>query len=64
MHRREFLTAVAAGATATAAAKSGIPRRPYKDGIELSVIGFGGIVVVNGSGDSSGWRGNRLLMGG
>ncbi len=46
MHRREFLTAVAASAAASPAPNSVVPRRPYKDGIELSVIGFGGIVVV------------------
>ena len=47
MQRREFLTAVAAAtAVGSAAAAGSIPRRPYKDGIELSVIGFGGIVVV------------------
>src|SRR5947208_10602746 len=47
MQRREFLTAVAAATAAGSASAAGsIPRRPYKDGIELSVIGFGGIVVV------------------
>jgi aryl-alcohol dehydrogenase-like predicted oxidoreductase len=46
MQRREFLTAVAATATGYASPSAGIPRRPYKDGIELSMIGFGGIVVV------------------
>jgi len=44
MKRREFLSAAAA---ATAYAKAGeLPRRPYKDGIRLSIIGYGGIVVV------------------
>jgi predicted aldo/keto reductase-like oxidoreductase len=47
MQRRDFLSAVAATAVgAASAAGTGIPRRTYKDGIELSVIGFGGIVVV------------------
>src|SRR4051794_6176796 len=47
MQRRQFISAVAASAAMNAsAAKTAIPRRPYKDGIELSVIGFGGIVVV------------------
>jgi predicted aldo/keto reductase-like oxidoreductase len=46
MQRREFLAGVAATAVGTASAAGSIPRRPYKDGIELSVIGFGGIVVV------------------
>lgn len=42
MKRREFLITPAVVA---AAPKSTLPRRPYKAGIELSVIGFGGIVV-------------------
>lgn len=28
------------------AESGGIPRRPYKNGVELSVVGFGGIVVI------------------
>jgi len=46
MDRREFLGAAAA-VTATAAYSSGapLPRRPYKNGIDLSIIAFGGIVV-------------------
>src|SRR5271166_740806 len=47
MDRREFIGAAAAltasaalGATATT-----LPRRPYKNGIELSIIAMGGIVV-------------------
>jgi predicted aldo/keto reductase-like oxidoreductase len=46
MQRREFLAGAAATAVGAASAASAIPRRPYKDGIELSIIGFGGIVVV------------------
>ena len=59
MKRRDFIkTSLAAGAAVTfaslarAAAQRGekpIPRRSYKDGIELSVIGFGGIVLVGHS---------------
>jgi predicted aldo/keto reductase-like oxidoreductase len=47
MDRREFLGAAAA-VTASAAYGSvaPLPRRPYKDGIELSIVAFGGIVVV------------------
>jgi aryl-alcohol dehydrogenase-like predicted oxidoreductase len=45
MDRREFL-AGAAAVPAVFAAERAIPRREYKPGIELSVIGFGGIVVV------------------
>jgi aryl-alcohol dehydrogenase-like predicted oxidoreductase len=46
MDRREFLGAAAA-VTASAAYGQGapLPRRPYKDGIELSIIALGGIVV-------------------
>ena len=41
MRRREFLASTAA----LRAAVSNLPRRVYKDGIELSIIGLGGIVV-------------------
>lgn len=46
MDRREFLGAAAA-LTATAAYgwATPLPRRPYKNGINLSIIAFGGIVV-------------------
>ncbi len=46
MDRREFLGAAAA-VTATGAYGSAapLPRRPYKNGIDLSIIAFGGIVV-------------------
>jgi predicted aldo/keto reductase-like oxidoreductase len=44
--RREFVLAAAATGTAHAAASGPIPKRPYKDGVELSIIGFGGIVVT------------------
>ncbi len=48
MERRDFLrSALAGGVAAQAAAGKGtLPRRPYRDRIQLSVIGFGGIVVV------------------
>lgn len=48
MDRREFLKSAAAGSSLTAAlsAATALPRRPYKDGVQLSLIGFGGIVVV------------------
>ncbi len=49
MHRREFLKSTLAGgaiAQAGAAATQTIPVRTYKDGVKLSIIGFGGIVVV------------------
>jgi len=47
MDRREFLgTAAALGAGISLKGATGtLPRRPYKDGIELSVIALGGIVV-------------------
>jgi aryl-alcohol dehydrogenase-like predicted oxidoreductase len=46
MDRREFLGAAAA-VTASAAYGQGapLPRRPYKNGIDLSIIALGGIVV-------------------
>ncbi len=46
MDRREFLGAAAA-LTATAAYSwtTPLPRRPYKNGIELSILALGGIVV-------------------
>ncbi|MGB9455128.1 MAG: aldo/keto reductase [Bryobacteraceae bacterium] len=46
MDRREFLGAAAA-VTATAAhgSTAPLPRRPYKNGIDLSIIALGGIVV-------------------
>ena len=44
MDRREFLsTAAALGTTGIAAAAGILPKRPYKNGIELSIIALGGI---------------------
>jgi aryl-alcohol dehydrogenase-like predicted oxidoreductase len=46
MDRREFLGAAAAlTATAAFGATNPLPRRPYKNGIDLSIIALGGIVV-------------------
>ena len=46
MERRDFLMgAVAGGMAETGGAKGALPRRKYKDNVDLSVIGFGGIVV-------------------
>lgn len=45
LNRREWVLGTVAAGAAQAAAGT-LPRRPYKDGIELSVIGFGGIVVT------------------
>lgn len=48
MRRRTFMemTAAAAGLLAATKARAGtLPRRDYKPGVSLSVIGFGGIVV-------------------
>jgi aryl-alcohol dehydrogenase-like predicted oxidoreductase len=48
MNRREFLGAAAALTAAASAAYGSdgpLPRRPYKNGIDLSIISFGGIVV-------------------
>lgn len=62
MNRREFVKATGPAAVALtlanpdlsamareAARTAGgrLPRRPYKDGVELSIIGFGGIIVVD-----------------
>jgi aryl-alcohol dehydrogenase-like predicted oxidoreductase len=44
MDRRTFVAASAAAPLAQGAAP--LPRRPYRGGIELSIIGFGGIVVM------------------
>jgi len=46
MDRREFIGAAAAiTATAAYGSTAPLPRRPYKDGIDLSIIALGGIVV-------------------
>jgi aryl-alcohol dehydrogenase-like predicted oxidoreductase len=47
MERRTFLqSALAGGAAAGAhAAAKTVPKRRYRDGVELSIVGFGGIVV-------------------
>lgn len=44
MNRRTFVAATAASSLSGAAAS--IPKRVYKDGVELSIIGFGGIVIM------------------
>ncbi|MCL4852760.1 MAG: aldo/keto reductase, partial [Bryobacteraceae bacterium] len=47
MRRRNFLSSsLAGGLMFNAAAATSIPKRAYRDGVNLSVIGFGGIVVV------------------
>ncbi len=45
MQRRNFLKSAALVAGTAAAAKA-LPRRLYRDNVRLSIIGFGGIVVV------------------
>jgi aryl-alcohol dehydrogenase-like predicted oxidoreductase len=48
MERRDFLKSALAGSVASAAARAAaapVPKRRYRDDIELSIIGFGGIVV-------------------
>jgi aryl-alcohol dehydrogenase-like predicted oxidoreductase len=46
MDRREFLGAAAAvSASAAYGSDAALPRRPYKNGIDLSIIALGGIVV-------------------
>jgi aryl-alcohol dehydrogenase-like predicted oxidoreductase len=47
MDRRKFLaSAMTGGAVGRGVAAQEIPKRPYKPGVELSVIALGGIVVV------------------
>lgn len=49
LERRDFLKSTIAGGFALgqrAGAAAALPRRTYKDSVRLSVIGFGGIVVV------------------
>jgi predicted aldo/keto reductase-like oxidoreductase len=49
MKRREFLKSAAAAGLATQAllgAQSELPKRPYKDDVRLSIIGFGGIIML------------------
>jgi len=45
MERRDFLKSALAGSV-TAKAGATLPKRLYRDNIRLSIIGFGGIVVV------------------
>lgn len=45
MDRREFLAAAALSASAASGAPAPLPRRAYQNGIELSILAFGGIVV-------------------
>lgn len=48
MERREFVKSTLAGAIGATAvgAKDVIPRRTYRDNVQLSIIGFGAIVVM------------------
>ncbi|MFN3477145.1 MAG: aldo/keto reductase, partial [Candidatus Methylomirabilales bacterium] len=51
MRRRDFLkTGLAWGMASqwnpTRGESAILPKRPYREGVELSIIGFGGIVVV------------------
>ena len=50
MHRREFLKSTIAGGAAIPMARGDgnreVPKRLYQDNVRLSIIGFGGIVVV------------------
>lgn len=47
MVRRDFLKSTVAGGLAARAASAGqkLPKRRYRDGVELSIVGLGGIVV-------------------
>jgi aryl-alcohol dehydrogenase-like predicted oxidoreductase len=48
MKRRQFLMSAVAGGAAgrSASAAQQVPKRPYKPGVELSLVALGGIVVV------------------
>jgi len=48
MERRDFLKSAVAGGLAAGAANaaSPLPKRPYKDGISLSIVGYGGVVSM------------------
>jgi len=48
MVRRNFLKSALAGSAARVAARAAIPfpKRRYRDSVELSIVGFGGIVVI------------------
>jgi len=57
MDRREFLgTAATVSATAAYGSAVPLPRRPYKNGIDLPIIAFGGIVVCGLSRDEASRR--------
>lgn len=45
MKRRDFLAATVA-APALIGAQTDLPKRRYKDGVELSIVGFGGIIML------------------
>ena len=48
MERRNFLrSALGPAVTRLAQARKTLPRRPYRDDVQLSVIGFGGMVMVD-----------------
>jgi predicted aldo/keto reductase-like oxidoreductase len=60
MQRRDFMKAATAGTLAAStvlSAKDTIPRRKYKSDINLSIIGFGGILVVDEEQDAA----NRIV---
>src|SRR4051794_38268877 len=49
MKRREFLKSAAVTGFATQAllgAQKELPKRPYKDDVSLSTVGFGGIIML------------------
>jgi len=56
MDRRKFPGAAAASSKKRVGNSGTLPRRPFKDGIELSIIAFGGIVVCGLSQDEAALR--------
>jgi len=55
MERRNFLRSpLGPAVTRLAQARKTLPRRPYRDNVQLSIIGFGGMVVVGQEQKSAG----------
>ncbi|MGB9605523.1 MAG: aldo/keto reductase, partial [Bryobacteraceae bacterium] len=46
MKRREFLKSAVAAGAGTLSSAGPLPRRRYRDDVELSIVGFGGIMLV------------------
>ncbi len=53
MRRREFVASALATGAGAPQTGNAIPQRAYKDGVQLSIIGFGGMVVVGQEQDAA-----------